>query len=60
MADHATTERLDLPGNARALLDAVLAISSDLDLHSVLNRRGTARSGCWAAPVGCRTSSPTG
>ena len=29
---------LDLPRNARALLDAVLAISSDLDLHSVLDR----------------------
>ncbi len=29
---------LDLPRNARALLEAVLAISSDLDLHSVLNR----------------------
>lgn len=29
---------LILPRNARALLDAVLAISSDLDLHSVLNR----------------------
>jgi len=29
---------LDLPANARALLDAVVAISSDLDLHSVLLR----------------------
>ncbi len=29
---------LGLPGDARALLDAVVAISSDLDLHSVLNR----------------------
>ena len=29
---------LDLPRNARALLEAVLAISSDLDLHSVLDR----------------------
>jgi len=29
---------LDLPRNARALLDAVLAISSDLDMHSVLDR----------------------
>ncbi len=30
--------RLDLPDNARTLLDAVVAISSDLDLHTVLNR----------------------
>jgi signal transduction histidine kinase len=29
---------LELPDNARALLDAVIAISSDLDLHSVLDR----------------------
>ena len=29
---------LGLPGDASALLDAVVAISSDLDLHSVLNR----------------------
>jgi signal transduction histidine kinase len=29
---------LELPANARALLDAVVAISSDLDMHSVLNR----------------------
>ena len=29
---------LDLPRNARALLDAVVAISSDLDMHTVLNR----------------------
>ena len=28
----------DLPADARALLDAVVAISSDLDLHSVLDR----------------------
>src|SRR3954469_4895452 len=28
----------DLPGPAQALLDAVVAISSDLDLHSVLLR----------------------
>jgi signal transduction histidine kinase len=28
----------DLPEDARALLDAVVAISSDLDLHSVLDR----------------------
>ena len=31
-------EALDLPRDARALLDAVVAISSDLDLHSVLYR----------------------
>ena len=30
--------RLDLPDNARTLLDAVVAISSDLDLHTVLDR----------------------
>ena len=30
--------RLDLPDNARALLDAVVAISSDLELHTVLDR----------------------
>ncbi len=29
---------LGLPGDAQALLEAVLAISSDLDLHSVLKR----------------------
>lgn len=29
---------LGLPSDARALLEAVVAISSDLDLHSVLNR----------------------
>jgi signal transduction histidine kinase len=29
---------LGLPSDARALLEAVMAISSDLDLHSVLNR----------------------
>jgi signal transduction histidine kinase len=29
---------LDLPANARALLEAVVAISSDLDMHSVLRR----------------------
>ena len=28
----------DLPSDAQALLDAVVAISSDLDLHSVLDR----------------------
>lgn len=44
MTDHGqindTLERdvLELPANARALLDAVVAISSDLDLHSVLKR----------------------
>lgn len=30
--------RLDLPDHVQALLDAVVAISSDLDLHSVLER----------------------
>ena len=30
--------RPDLPADARALLDAVVAMSSDLDLHSVLDR----------------------
>lgn len=36
---HATSgDGPDLPADARALLDAVVAISSDLDLHSVLNR----------------------
>ncbi|HSE09296.1 MAG TPA: GAF domain-containing protein [Nocardioidaceae bacterium] len=37
---HASTDQvgLELPDNARALLDAVVAISSDLDLHSVLKR----------------------
>jgi signal transduction histidine kinase len=30
--------RPDLPDHARALLDAVVAISSDLDLHTVLDR----------------------
>ena len=43
MADTGITEQtasggLALPRNARALLDAVVAISSDLDLHSVLLR----------------------
>ena len=38
MTDTAASHGLDLPGNARALLDAVVAIGSDLDLHSVLNR----------------------
>ena len=43
MSDHALThvpeqDDLDLPDDARALLDAVVAISSDLDLHSVLKR----------------------
>ena len=32
------TGQLDLPRNARALLDVVVAISSDLDMHSVLDR----------------------
>src|SRR5512144_605954 len=31
-------EALDLPEDAKALLDAVIAISSDLDMHSVLKR----------------------
>ena len=43
MTDQALTQAqdhdgLELPDNARALLDAVVAISSDLDMHSVLNR----------------------
>ncbi|HET6625779.1 MAG TPA: GAF domain-containing protein [Nocardioidaceae bacterium] len=38
MVDTATDDALELPRNARALLDAVVAISSDLDMHSVLNR----------------------
>jgi len=38
MTKSATSGRLDLPRNARALLDAVVAISSDLDMHTVLNR----------------------
>ena len=38
MTDPTTSDGLDLPRNARALLDAVVAISSDLDMHSVLNR----------------------
>ncbi|WP_372729088.1 GAF domain-containing protein [Nocardioides sp.] len=33
-----TDSRQALPGGAQALLDAVIAISSDLDLHSVLAR----------------------
>jgi signal transduction histidine kinase len=33
-----TEDGLELPANAKALLDAVVAISTDLDLHSVLNR----------------------
>ncbi len=36
--DDAVTTDLDLPRNAQALLDAVMAISSDLDMHGVLNR----------------------
>jgi len=38
MVKSASTDGLDLPRNARALLDAVVAISSDLDMHTVLNR----------------------
>jgi signal transduction histidine kinase len=38
MTDTARSDELDLPRNARALLDAVIAISSDLDMHRVLNR----------------------
>lgn len=38
MADTATGEGLDLARYDRALLDAVVAISSDLDMHRVLNR----------------------
>ncbi len=34
--------RLEMPHDARALLDAVVAISSDLDMHSVLDRIVTA------------------
>jgi signal transduction histidine kinase len=37
-AAQAASDGLALPRNARALLDAVVAISSDLDLHSVLRR----------------------
>lgn len=38
VAGDETNGGLGLPRNARALLDAVLAISSDLDMHTVLNR----------------------
>ena len=38
MTDPGTTDPPDLPRNARALLDAVVAISSDLDMHTVLRR----------------------
>src|SRR3954449_12400804 len=38
MIEPATTQDLDLPRDAQALLDAVVAISSDLDMHSVLDR----------------------
>ncbi|HEX4688938.1 MAG TPA: GAF domain-containing protein [Nocardioides sp.] len=31
-------DEADLPGSAKALFDAVMAISSDLDLHNVLSR----------------------
>ena len=38
MSDQPADLELGLPGDALALLEAVVAISSDLDLHSVLNR----------------------
>ena len=38
MSEPSAEPELGLPGDARALLEAVVAISSDLDLHSVLNR----------------------
>ena len=38
MADSTTSDGLELPRHDRALLDAVVAISSDLDMHRVLNR----------------------
>src|SRR3954452_11225704 len=38
MIEPATTQDLDMPRDAQALLDAVVAISSDLDMHSVLDR----------------------
>ena len=38
MSESSAEPELGLPGDARALLEAVVAISSDLDLHSVLNR----------------------
>jgi signal transduction histidine kinase len=38
MTEEAGSSALDLPRNARALLDAVVAISSDLDMRSVLDR----------------------
>jgi signal transduction histidine kinase len=38
MSDLETVDGLGLPRNAQALLDAVMAISSDLDMHSVLDR----------------------
>ena len=38
MSEQPPDLELGLPGNARALLDAVVAISSDLDRHAVLNR----------------------
>src|SRR5579875_3191281 len=38
MEDAVGADGLGLPRNAQALLDAVMAISSDLDLHSVLDR----------------------
>jgi signal transduction histidine kinase len=38
MSEQSSGLELGLPGDARALLEAVVAISSDLDLHSVLKR----------------------
>lgn len=38
MTTFSSSERLGLSGSARALLDAVVAISSDLDMHNVLDR----------------------
>jgi signal transduction histidine kinase len=38
MSDQPADSELGLPGDVRALLEAVVAISSDLDLHPVLNR----------------------
>ena len=38
MTEQSSGVGLGLPGDARALLEAVVAISSDLDLHSVLHR----------------------
>ena len=38
MSDQSADFEFGLPGDALAPLEAVVAISSDLDLHSVLNR----------------------